>query len=246
MIYWFLRLPIDYWTRKKILERVDFFSPVLPIEYILMKNNKTFKAQPFMFKEGPGLIEKNKFSYFSKAQNVLIGNSLTYTNNHLDIFNTIRSYKLVNQRYIIPINYGNDYCGNSGTLKKLSGLSVENTIWLENFLSLEEYNKLISTVSHAIFGHMRQQAMGNINTCLLSGVKIFLYKDSLLFKQLKDFGYIIFSIEDDLTEDALKMPLPKEDAYKNYSIKLALSINKVKDTENELSAIVKRHKLSEL
>ena len=246
LIYWFLRLPIDYWTRKKILERVDFFSPVLPIEYILMKNNKTFKAQPFMFKEGPGLIEKNKFSYFSKAQNVLIGNSLTYTNNHLDIFNTIRSYKLVNQRYIIPINYGNDYCGNSGTLKKLSGLSVENTIWLENFLSLEEYNKLISTVSHAIFGHMRQQAMGNINTCLLSGVKIFLYKDSLLFKQLKDFGYIIFSIEDDLTEDALKMPLPKEDAYKNYSIKLALSINKVKDTENELSAIVKRHKLSEL
>lgn len=88
--------------------------------------------------------------------------------------------------------------------------------------------------------------MGNVYLCLLTGVKVFLYKDSLIYKQLKDFGYIIFSIEDDLTEDALKVPLPKEDAYKNYSIKVALSINKVKDTENELSAIVKRHKLNKL
>lgn len=240
-IYWILCFPVDYWRRKKILGRIDYFSPILPIEYVLMKKNPFFKAKPFMLNEGPGFKLDVKFTNFKYAQNILIGNSLTYTNNHLDIFYKIRSYKLENQKYIIPINYGTDYCGNRELFKKLSGLSLDNTIWVEDFLSLEDYKTLISTASHAIFGHMRQQAMGNINLCLLSGVKVFLYKDSILYRQLKDYGYTVFSIEEDLTEQALQIPLSSEDAYKNYTIKLQLSADKIVKTENELVQIINLH-----
>lgn len=240
-IYWMLSFPIDYWWRRKILKRIDYFTPVLPVEYTLMKKNAFFKAKLFMIHGGLGLQPNVKFSYFETAQNILIGNSLSYTNNHLDIFYKIKFYKLKNQKYIIPINYGTDYCGNRELFKKLSGLSLDNTIWVEDFLSLEDYKTLISTASHAIFGHMRQQAMGNINLCLLSGVKVFLYKDSILYRQLKDYGYTVFSIEEDLTEQALQIPLSREDAYKNYTIKLQLSADKIVNTENELAQIINLH-----
>lgn len=237
-LYWLIRLPWDYYMRKKIISRIDYFSPVLPIEYELMKRNNYFKAQPFMINEGPGLLGNVEFTYFKKSQNVLIGNSFTYTNNHLDIFHKIKSYKLSNQKYIIPINYGTDYAGKRKFFKHISGLSPKESIWLDDFIPYEEYKLLLSSVSHAIFGHMRQQAMGNIYMCLLTGAKVFLYKDSLLYKQLKDFGYIVFSIENDLSEEALKIPLSKEDAYHNFSIKLKLSANKVENVEQELERIV--------
>lgn len=65
-----------------------------------------------------------------------------------------------------------------------------------------------------------------------------MYKDSLLYKQLIDFGFIVYTIEDDLCEEALKEPLSKEYAFRNYSIRC----NQVKDrnskTEIELRKIV--------
>lgn len=229
--YWLIRLPWDYYVRRKLISRIDYFSPVLPIEYELMKRNNYFKAQSFMINEGPGLLGNVEFTYFKTAQNILIGNSFTYTNNHLDIFAKIKPYQLNTSKYIIPINYGNEYAGKRDVFKHISGLSPEKTIWIDDFMPYEKYKHLLSSVSHAIFGHMRQQAMGNINMCLLRGTKIFLYKDGLLYKQLKDFGYIVFSIEDDLSEKALKTPLSKEDAYNNFSIELKLSANKTENTE---------------
>ena len=237
-IYRLFRYPCDYVNRMKILKRIDYFSPVLPIDYEMMKKNPYFKAKPFMLNGGPGLFEDLHFSYYQYAQNILVGNSLTYTNNHLDIFDKIRHYKLTNQQYIIPINYGTDYGTNKIAFKELAKLPDESVIWLDDFVPFEKYKVILSTVSHAIFGHMRQQALGNISRCLENGTKLFLYKDSLLYKQLIDFGFIVYTIEDDLCEEALKEPLSKEYAFRNYSIRC----NQVKDrnskTEIELRKIV--------
>lgn len=237
-IYRSFRYPFDYVNRMKILKRIDYFSPVLPIDYEMMKKNPYFKAKPFMLNGGPGLFEDLHFSYYQYAQNILVGNSLTYTNNHLDIFDKIRHYKLTNQQYIIPINYGTDYGTNKIAFKELAKLPDESVIWLDDFVPFEKYKVILSTVSHAILGHMRQQALGNISRCLENGTKLFLYKDSLIYKQLIDFGFIVYTIEDDLCEEALKEPLSKEYAFRNYSIRC----NQVKDrnskTEIELRKIV--------
>lgn len=241
-IYRVLFYPWDYICRRRILKRIDYFSPVLPIEYKMMTKIPYFKAKPFMINGGPGLFEDIGFSYFSYAQNILIGNSLTYTNNHLDIFEKIRYYRLANQQYIIPINYGNDYDANIKAFKVMSGLPDNSVIWIENFMSFDKYRVMLSTVSHAIFGHMRQQAMGNISKCLENGAKIFLYKDSLIYKQLIDFGYVVYTIEEDLCEEALKKPLSREDALNNYSIRTMLTEKRITQTEKELKEIMCFHR----
>lgn len=238
-IYYKIRYPFDYYYRRRIINRIDYFSPVLPIEYKLMKKNKYFKAKPFMINQGPGCLSSNKeFRFHSKEGNILIGNSLTYSNNHLDILNRMINIKIENKKIIIPVNYGCNYGGSANVLKQYFQSYSEKTIWLEDFILKEKYEELLSTVSHAIFGHMRQQSMGNIVMCLQTGVKVFLFKESINYKQLKEFGYIVFTIEDDLSEESLKVPLSQADAFKNYSIWQSLSTNMISRTEEELDKIM--------
>ena len=52
-----------------------------------MKRLPLFKAKPFMLNVGPGNHKPIPLPIINKPKNILIGNSLTYTNNHLDIFN---------------------------------------------------------------------------------------------------------------------------------------------------------------
>jgi hypothetical protein len=100
------------------------------------------------------------------------------------------------------------------------------------------YFELLASVSHAIFGVIRQQAMGNIDFCLKNGVKIFLFQDSIVYKELIDQGYKVFSIEDDLTTDNLDLPLSKSDAYWNYSLYYKNRQNREYMAESEILNIV--------
>ena len=58
--------------------------------------------------------------------------------------------------------------------------------------------------------------------CLRRSIKIFLYKDSLIYRQLKEWGYIVYTIDEDLTEESLKTVLPKEIAFHNYTLSCKL------------------------
>lgn len=239
-IYHFIRSLTLYKKRNIILNRIDYFSPVIPIEYELMKNNSAFRAKPFMLEKGPGLGYKIKgdYTYKSKAQNIIIGNSLTLTNNHLDILDKIKDIKLSDDRtYIVPINYGNGFDKN--ILKHKAQTISAPFRWLDSFIPKNEYIELFQTISHAIFGHMRQQAMGNINICLRNGIKVFLYKDSIIYKQLKSQGYHVFTIDYDLNEKSLSETLTEEAAIHNYELYYHIGNNKIEKTIAELQAMIK-------
>lgn len=226
-----------YKLRELALSRVDYFTPVIPFEYHLMKNNPLFKARPFMIEGGPGFIVKRDFVFKEVAGNIIIGNSLTLSNNHLDILDAIKNISIAeNRSYIVPINYGNDL--DKKHLKKKAQHINANFKWLESFIPNEEYQEIYKTVTHAIFGHMRQQAMGNINLCLRTGVKVFLYKDSIIYKQLKNRGYFIYSIEEDLNPYSLEQTLSKEEAYHNYNLYYEIAGDKVLKATDELKIIL--------
>lgn len=204
---------------RNIIRRVDYFIPCIPIDYKLLREQCVFfRADIFPI---PKQIKSLSPVYHSTPKNILIGNSLTYTNNHLDIFNIVKDFQLTdNQKYIIPVNYGwgNAFGNNPDTLISLSKLKPQNTIWLKDYLDRDEYFRLFGNITHAIFGVLRQQALGNIFQCLAKGIKVYLYKDSIVAKQLKEDGYIFFSIEDDLTEESLSQCLSQEDADHNFHL----------------------------
>lgn len=210
--------PFPRKSQDEILSRIDFFYAPLEIEYELMKKaQSSFHAAYF-----PRPILKRDFNYTQHKVlgNILVNHSLTYTDNHLDVFEFLKSIEIETERkYIIPISYGIDgFNGDPQELIKNCALKKTQTFWLTRSLPITEYQKIIKSASHAIYGTLRQQALGNIFLCLRTGVKVYLFKDSIVYKELKKIGYVCFTIEDDLTTESLSECLSERDAMVNYQL----------------------------
>lgn len=230
IVYALLR-PYYSLKRKKVLSRIDYFTPVLSTEYQMLKEACSFfHAKPFMLYMGPGNRGVTPFEYRPMSGNVLIGNSLSYTNNHLDVFNAIANCALCSdQKFIVPVSYGGEFDIN--ILKK--SFDAENVLWLESFMPLEDYMKIFASVSYAVFGMLRQQAMGNINACLRSGIKVFLYRESIIYQHLTTTGYKVFAIEN-MDEESFKTPLDEDSARHNYNLLMSKVKNRHENAKNEL------------
>lgn len=232
-----VKLLLDY-RLKKAVARVDYFTPVLTNEYFLMKSIPFFKAKPFRIERGPGFGCIENLTYNENPGNILVGNSFTPSNNHLDVFKLISPYKFDNRKIIIPVNYGTGYPISINDLKASSNLNDEGVIWIEDFIPFDRYKHLIKSVTHAIFGHMRQQAVGNHSMCIRNGVKMFFYKDSINYKYYKDMGFIVYSLEDDLNEEQLSRNLSYEEALHNYELLRSITFNNKSKYEEDLNQII--------
>jgi len=205
-------------SQKEIIARIDAFYAPLDIEYDLMKDSQpTFRAI-----RNPRMHRKKDYELVLKTVpgNVLINHSLTYTDNHLDVFEYLRDVKIdMERKYILPVSYGLDgFNENPENLINVSCLNESQTIWLTKVLSLEEYNKVMDSSTHAIYGTLRQQALGNILRCFLKGIKVFMFEKSILYKDLKKKGYKIFTIEKDLTSESLSTCLSESEAMHNFDL----------------------------
>ena len=205
-------------TQKEILERIDSFFAPLDIEYDMLKEAQNAFAAKRSLRINSGVLPP--FRCHMEPENVLVNHSLTYTDNHLDVFSCLKGINLEHGRqFVVPINYGmNGFDGNPDNLIKESPFNEDQVLWLTKVLPFKDYVELFDSVSHAVFGTLRQQALGNINLCLRSGAKVFLFEDSILYKELKNKGYIIYSIEKDLNSESLSTCLSEQDAKTNYDI----------------------------
>ena len=201
--------------QRKVLSRINYCVTVLPLEFELLARNRYFVAERFMERGVFRDLDMGNFANNPPSKgNILLGNSATYENNHLDVVHALNKVFIDDDRKIIvPLNYGvNKYA------EQIKQSLNSQYIHLDTFLKFEEYEKIIDLCSHAIFGTLRQQALGNINLCMFKGIKVFLYKDSLTYTQLKDDGYIVYSIEEDLNEKELSEPLSMEQMKHNHKI----------------------------
>ena len=83
------------------------------------------------------------------------------------------------------------------------------------YLKTDEYFKMLKNVDVAVFGQRRQEASGNIIQLLRNGVKVFLRNDNSLLEYYRKQGYIIFSVENDLTRETLFTPLSLDEQVHN-------------------------------
>lgn len=198
--------------RWKNIRRIDYLRPVIPIEYEMIKQNSRLRAKEFG-RRGSTERETGCFGkHVMPSHKVLVGNSATETNNHLDILDELMKKGLTDYEYVFPLNYGDMYYRDmlEGEIKK----DLANVQIIHDMMPREDYFQLLAECPSAIFGVMRQQAMGNILWCLSHGIKVFLYKDSVVYKYLKRDGFIVYTIED-MTDKELCTPLTEEEAQIN-------------------------------
>lgn len=202
--------------RKKVLQRIDFFQPVLPVEYQIMRSHKGFQAKEFYYPDSffPD-FHKMPLVPKSTSGSIVIGHSQTPGDNHMDVWENVKGNIPTGRRIIIPLNYlGNqDYASVIG--ERLQSES-HNIMFLKEFMPKEEYFQLMDSCSYAIYGMIRQQAIGSIYYCLEHGIKLFLYKDSIVYRYLKDCGYAVYTIEE-IDDDSFNQPLTISEMEQNIN-----------------------------
>ena len=149
---------------------------------------------------------------------ILLGNSASATNNHLEAFDILKSLDLGNRKVVTPLSYGKPKYARM--IERYGHkLLPRHFEALRDFIPLADYNKLLSSCGFVVMNHYRSQAMGNLITSLYIGAKVFL-NDTEAYQYFKKLGCNIYLIDKDLVGEgkAGLTPLTQEQVDHNRQI----------------------------
>lgn len=213
----------DYPYIKKAIKRVNFFSAPVPEDFYLLKSGLGSLFQASYIQLNYGSVERTFLPGSGKlmGDNILVGNSATETNNHIDIFHMLSNIELGQRKIIAPLSYGANNYRNEivGHGYNIFGSRFEPLL---KFVPLEEYNAIISSCSVVIMGHRRQQALGNICAMLYKGAKVFISEDSVIYRFFRSRGAYVAGLAD-LTLDNADIFTPLNESQKQNNREIIAS-----------------------
>ena len=157
--------------------------------------------------------------------NILLGNSATKENCHIEILKVLEHLKFNDIKIICPLSYGdNEYAKN--VIKIGKEIFKEKFVPITTYIEYEDYISLLSTCKVGIFNNNRQQAMGNIGIMLKMGKKVYLRKNTVMWDEFEKDGICIYDVND----------------LSNISLKKIFSFNE-KNKENNIQYMKKREEV---
>ncbi|WP_342304736.1 TDP-N-acetylfucosamine:lipid II N-acetylfucosaminyltransferase [Methanolobus sp. ZRKC5] len=207
--------------KKQVISKIAFFSPVLKNEYFMVAQNFNSKFPIFIewnYGSTSKLIEGKIENINLNSNNILVGNSATPTNNHIEIFDFLNNQDLKGKKIICPLSYGDRFYA---TILKNKGKCYFGIKFysVEEFMPYEEYMHLISSCSNVIMNHHRQQALGNITAMMYMGAKIYLNKMNPIYMHYKEKGAVLFTIDELYNNPSLlDLSLSKKDIENNKRV----------------------------
>lgn len=127
-------------------------------------------------------IEKRKnYNQIRDTYNIMVGNSATKTNNHYEAFEAIKKFKDENIEVVCPLSYGDmEYAKEI----EIAGREIfgNKFIPIKDYLSIDEYSQLLSDMDVVLFPFDRQQATANLEIVAYFGAKVYIKKQSALWK----------------------------------------------------------------
>lgn len=196
----------------RAMNRCDYFIGVIEEEYVqlLARGFKlpTFLPIPINYRQGA-------LKAYAKEPFIIVGNSRSYYNNHMDILRIVR--KVQEPMFTIKLffNYGSDssYAATiRGEANKIPGVEI-----IETFLSKDEFEAIYQRAAALVINGYRQMALGNIFAALKFGTKVYLSEKNPAWKWLRDNEIQVFSVENQFADDlnSGNLVLPYTTAYLN-------------------------------
>lgn len=200
-----------------VIKRITFFSPVIFEDFNLLCKyypNSTMMYLPWNY-GSPSSQSVELKDFPSLGPNILIGNSASYSNNHLELFEILKDVDLTGRNLIVPLSYGpteyRDYIILKG--KELFGKSF---IPLTEFMPIHEYEKFLLSCSFVMMNQYRQQAVGNIIIMIRFGAKIFLSTNNPYYETCRRGEIEVYPIEEMLSgKEGMFEPLTEDTKLRN-------------------------------
>ncbi len=153
---------------------------------------------------------------------LLVGNSLSKNNNHLEVLKKISVFEDQIGKIICPLSYGNDLAYRDEVIDLGFKLFGERFLPLTEFMQRTDYEKLLETVDIAIFDHWRQEAMGVTLSLLALGKTVYMRSTTESYISLKNRGFRVFDNKLLFNEGVKQQEVKgnKEMLEKYYSIEI--------------------------
>lgn len=155
---------------------------------------------------------------FFEGKDILIGNSASFSNNHLYVLNYLKGFDIPkDSKIIMPLSYGGNtkYADEvQATYKQYFSEQLEP---LRSYMPLHEYNKIFLRLKAMFLSAWRQEQIGTAIMGFYFGVKVYMSERNPMYKWLKDCGFIVFPFEQMSRED-LQIPLTIEEKSHNRKL----------------------------
>lgn len=174
------------------------------LERTRQRNDQNQLIQTGIAVEEAGMVSSEREN---ANRRIVIGNSSTNSNRHLELFERIKHLDLTNVDLYCPLSYGEkEY--RDRVIKQGYELFGNHFHPLTEYMKYEEYVQFLCTCDVGIYNNNRQQALGNINRMLDLGKKVYL--PAMLRDYCATYGYITYAVEDidhSSIRDLLDFPL---------------------------------------
>lgn len=188
------------------------------------------RQKQFFYYSIDEIIPKKLLNSSELGDNIIIGNSASFTNNHTYVIDALSKADYNDRTILMPLSYG----GNNEYVKKIEDYGKEklgkNYKPILDFFPLNEYNKLLLSCRTFIYGNFRQEAVGNILVGFYIGAVIFLDDSSPLLEDFKDEGFTIYGLSE--LPKKVNYKLSKEEKVNNRKLTL-----KIYDTDRQIKLI---------
>lgn len=217
----FSQLNYSY-NKRKALKRINYFLHWNKFDFIQISNKFNMSAEYIYFYYDlelelyPNLIENRNIE--NSNLKFWIGNSATIANNHIDAFKFIKNIfeKQCGFELYCPLSYGElDY--RDEVIRIGNYLFGDCFFPIVEYLEYGEYIKLLNTCDVFVMPHNRTQAAGNVFILMSQGKKVFLKRESTLYKLIMEMGGEIFAYDDLNNMDVNILKAPLSDYKKNQN-----------------------------
>lgn len=130
------------------------------------------------------ILPKDILGRWSEGHYAFVGHSASPTGNHHVSLQKLGRIDLHERKLILPISYNCQKVNGPRIKAQALKYCGDSCIFLEDYLPLQEYNKLILQADRFVFCNYRQEALGNIYVALYLGAKVFVSKR---YNPRKDF-----------------------------------------------------------
>jgi len=179
------------WRQKEFsraIKRIDYFLCLCQEEYEFLSHY--FKLPEFI--QRPYVIESSLVYNEKLGNKLMIGNSRSVFNNHIDILNMLREAPEI-EKYAF-LNYGPEGQYYDAVMSK--GNELGNFKPITSFLNKIEFEKVYNVSDAFVMNGYRQMAVGNIITAIRHGVKLYInYKNPFYHFLIKN-GFLVSEIND--------------------------------------------------
>lgn len=189
--------------RKKAIARVSNICSIFMEDFELACKWYDVKAQNHemitLYPYALNLTTNNEFENrekISSEKTILLGNSASKTNDHIEALDCLYSCKNEIKKILCPLSYGGEASYIKRVIKHGESLFGNKFVPLCQFIPKDDYFSMMNDVDVGVFNYARQEGLGNIWSLMMQGKTIYMKHETSTTSFFRRNNIVVKDIED--------------------------------------------------